>query len=330
MTAGTPRRAGLVVVGDCCVDVVLAGGAVAPIFGDVEQIVGRGTLTIGGSATITACSAARLGVSTRLAAHIGADPAGELLIGLLRGRGVDTDDVRRDPAAATGVTVNLSRAHDRAILTAPGALALLCVDDLRPGLLATAAHLHVGSYFLQPTLQPGLPGLFASAKRDGVSVSVDPGWDPAGLWDRILDVLEWVDVLFVNDAEGAAIAGRITGAGAPAERHDVLAVLGEWCPTVVVKHGARGATASTGGERVTVPAPAVDVVDSIGAGDSFAAGYLHAWLAAEGLVTCTAYGCAAATLSTRADGGVDGQGDHREVAALAEQLAAQATDRSSR
>ena len=288
--------ADLLSLGDCNPDLVLMGGDLVPAFGQREQLADRAVLTIGGSAAITACGAARLGVETALVAAAGRDPLGDYVVGAVRDRGVDVSGVRRS-GSETGITVILSRGDDRAILTATGAMTDLTAEHVGGALLAGARHLHVASYFLLAGLRPGLPGLVAAAHAAGVTVSLDPQDDPAGEWRSGLpELLPHLDLLFVNEHESAAL--------------DTSA-----CPIVVVKHGPNGAAARTAAGEVRHPGVAVDSVDATGAGDSFDAGFLAAWLGGAGIEEALALACACGALSTRAPGGTDAQPTRAEAAA---------------
>jgi sugar/nucleoside kinase (ribokinase family) len=286
----------LLVLGDCNPDLILMGGDLVPAFGQREQLADRAVLTIGGSAAIMACGAARLGLETALVATVGADPFGDYVAGAVRDRGVDISGVRRSDAA-TGVTVILSRGDDRAILTATGAMSDLTAGDVDREFLAGARHMHVASYFLLEGLRPGLPSLVAAAHAAGATVSLDPQDDPAGLWQSGLpELLPHLDVLFVNEQERAAL--------------DTSA-----CPLVVVKRGPDGATARTSAGEVRRPGVAVESVDATGAGDSFDAGFMAARLEGADLEDALALACACGALSTRAPGGTDAQPTRAEAAA---------------
>src|SRR5262245_39441687 len=112
----------LLVVGDANPDLIVRGGDVVPTFGQREQIVDEAALVLGGSGSIMACGAARLGLSVGIAACVGDDALGRFTVEALDGAGVDTGAVQVLPGP-TGVTVALARDDDRAILTARGALA---------------------------------------------------------------------------------------------------------------------------------------------------------------------------------------------------------------
>jgi sugar/nucleoside kinase (ribokinase family) len=287
----------LLVVGDCNPDLLLCGGDVVPEFGQREKLVETGALVIGGSAAIAACGAARLGLRTAFVGVVGDDLLGRFMLAALTARGIDVSGCVTDPALATGITVALVRGDDRAILTAPGAIPALTAPQVGRGLLRSARHVHIASYHLLDGLRPGLPGLVADAHAARLTVSLDPQGDPGGGDTAALARLAHeVDVLFVNEQEDAALETR-------------------GCPLVVVKRGRKGALARWATGVVEQAAIPVDAVDATGAGDSFDAGFLAAWLAGQPLAAALALGCACGALSTRALGGTAAQPTRAEARA---------------
>jgi sugar/nucleoside kinase (ribokinase family) len=291
----------LLIVGDANPDLVLRGDVV-PRFGQAEQLLDAANLVLGGSAAITACGAARLGVPTRLIAAVGDDLYGRFVEQALAERGVDARLKRvGDP---TGLSVILS-GTDRAILTLSGAIAALSGADVA---LHGAGHLHVSSYFLQPDLAVDLPKLFADARAAGRSTSLDTTWDPAGRWTSVREVLAYTDVFFPNAAELAAV----TGIDDPAAAAATLVRDGT---TVILKDGAVGARAWWPGGGCEAPGIAVEVVDTTGAGDSFAAGFLAGYLDGEPMPVSLRMAVAAGSLSTQAAGGTAAQPDRAALSA---------------
>jgi sugar/nucleoside kinase (ribokinase family) len=279
----------LLVVGDCNPDLLLAGGDVEPEFGQREKLVDNASLVVGGSAAIAACGAARLGLRTAFVGAVGRDLFGTFMLDALTERGVDVTGCVVDAAVPTGLTVALVRGDDRAILTAPGAIPVLRADQVDRSLLGSARHLHVASFHLLDGLRPGLEGLVAEAHATGLTVSLDPQGDPGGGDAAMLARLAaGIDVLFVNEQEDAALDSS-------------------GCPLVVVKRGARGALARTAGGVVEAQAVPVSALDATGAGDSFDAGFLAAWLDSGGVPAALALGCACGALSARALGGTASQ-----------------------
>jgi sugar/nucleoside kinase (ribokinase family) len=342
----------LLVIGDCNPDVMVVGDDVTPAFGQQEKLVEQISLEIGGSASITAVAAARLGLRVGLAAAVGDDPAGRFMLGQLAAEGVDTAPVavRRD--APTGMTVALSAGGDRAILTSTGAVATLTARDVPSGLLAHARHVHVSSYFLvADSLGPGLAGLLGAARAGGASTSLDTNWDPAQRWadERLTAALGHVSLLLPNEAEALHLAGGALGVAAEAlggadvalgvadaalgladaalgvadaaTLEQAVSALTAAGPRLVVKLGERGALCFDGTRRYLAAPPPVPVTDTTGAGDCFNAGVIAGLLAGEDLPSAVALGCAVGAASTRAPGGTAGAPDLATARDLARHVA---------
>jgi sugar/nucleoside kinase (ribokinase family) len=197
----------VVVVGDINADLILSGD-VTPVFGQVEKLLDDASLLMGGSATIFACGAARLGLRVAFIGKVGDDVFGRFMRESLTARGVDTSGVVVDPTVKTGLTVILSRGHDRAMLTYAGTIGALRYDEIDWELIGSARHLHLGSYYLLEKLLPDVPRLFAEARRRGLTVSLDTNYDPAERWDSgIAETLRHVDIFLPNETELARIMG---------------------------------------------------------------------------------------------------------------------------
>jgi sugar/nucleoside kinase (ribokinase family) len=303
----------LVVIGDCNPDVLVLGADVTPAFGQQEKLVDTISLVIGGSASITAVAAARLGLRVALIAAVGADPAGTFMLDQLAREGVDVSAVAIRGDLPTAMTVALSRGGDRAILTALGAVASLTAADIPPALLTRARHVHVSALFLLPdSLWPGLAAALAAARAAGVTTSLDTNWDPAQRWrdERLSAVLAQADVLLPNEAEALALSGAgSTGAAA--------AALTGTGARLVMKLGDRGALCADASARQLVSLPPVTPVDTTGAGDCFNAALIAGLLQGLPLAAAAALGCAAGALSTRLPGGTASAPDLPSAATLA-------------
>jgi sugar/nucleoside kinase (ribokinase family) len=196
----------VVIIGDCNPDIVLSGPDVTPEFDQHEKLVPNAAVTIGGSGSITACACARIGLRTRFVGAVGDDLFGQFMIGRLHDWGVDTTLCPVLKGEATGFSVILNNDVDRAILTYPGTIGRLGREHLPLEDLVTARHVHVTAYFLQHRLASQLPDLVGQLRAAGVTVSVDPNWDPDGDWDSGLrSLLGSIDILFPNAAEARAI-----------------------------------------------------------------------------------------------------------------------------
>jgi sugar/nucleoside kinase (ribokinase family) len=293
----------LLVLGELNPDVIVAGAPRRPSFDQVETIVDAISITVGSSSAIVACGAARLGSRVAFVGVVGADAGGRFMLESLARRGIDATACRIDPDVATGATVVLSDGDDRAILTAVGAIDALRPEDVPDALLRRTRHLHVGSLYLQTALRPGLASLLQRARAAGVTISLDPNWDPTERWEPLEDLLRSADLILPNAAEVRALSRREDiVSGARALMHG-----GERGQIVVVKRGRGGATAVTADGAIDAEALPVAVHDTTGAGDTFDAGYLFGFLAGWPIRSCMDLAIACGSLSTSRLGGVDGQ-----------------------
>jgi sugar/nucleoside kinase (ribokinase family) len=306
-----PDRVDLLILGDANPDLVLTGD-VEPAFGQRERLLDGANLTVGGSGAIVACGAARLGLRVAFCGAVGDDLFGRFMRDELDRRGVDVKGLVVEPDRSTGLTVVFARPDDRAILTHEGTIGDLRAGSIDPEFLAAASHVHVASYFLQGRLAPDLPALFERVRANGATTSVDPNWDPSERWNGgVRGLLSYTDVFLPNATEAVHIAGT-------ASVDEAVIALAASTGLVVAKAGPDGAVAARGDELVHAPAPAVDAVDTTGAGDSFDAGFLVSWLAGDPLERALAIANACGGLSTRALGGVDAQPTIDEALAHAE------------
>jgi ribokinase len=287
--------------GDLCVDIVLTGPDVTPRFGQVEKLVEDYTLEMGGSCSIFACQAARLGLRTELLGKVGDDDFGRLMLRRMRECGVDTSLVAVDPTLKTGMGIALCPPGDRAILTYMGTINVLTPADVSDELLASTRHLHHGSYFLHTGLRPGIAEIFRRARALGVTTSLDTNWDPDDRWEGLDELLPLTDVFMPNDQEALHISRQPT-LEAAAQRF-----LAQGVRIVTLKAGSQGARVVTREESIARPVVPVSGGDSIGAGDSFDAGFLAGWLRGLPLERCLEIGMACGRGVASKIGGVAGQ-----------------------
>src|SRR5689334_11596657 len=300
----------LLVLGDANPDLVLHGGDVVPAFGQAEHLVDDARMTIGGSGAILACGAAKLGLRVAIAAVVGDDLFGRFIRDGLAEHGVDASGVHVDPDTPTGITVVLSGPDDRAILTMPGTIAALILDRIEPALLERVRHVHVSSYFLQAALIPSLSHVFLGVRSRGGTTSVDPNWDPSERWNGgLLDVLAVSDVFLPNAMEATRVAHT-------SDLEAAARSLSERAGVVAIKNGDRGAIAHSDGAMHRAEPVRVPLVDSTGAGDSFDAGFLAAWLDGAPVDRALALANVCGALSTREMGGTTTQPTMDEALAM--------------
>jgi sugar/nucleoside kinase (ribokinase family) len=290
-------RRGVVVIGDVMVDII-----VRP-----EGPLRRGTdrraairSHPGGSGANQAAWLAAMGIDTVLVARVGQAEAGSLE-SHLRGLGV-VPYLARDDARATGTLINLIDPDgERSFLTDRGANLGLCAEDLPQSLYQKGAAVLVSGYSLfAEAPRRAVQDFIAGARRAGLLVAVDAS--SSGFIEEVgaaafLDWTQGIDLLFANGDEAALLSGAST-TEAQIER------LGRHFATVVVKRGAGGAVAGTAdGITAETVAEAVAVVDTTGAGDAFAAGFLAAHLWERSLAQALAAGVAAGTEAVKVAGG---------------------------
>jgi sugar/nucleoside kinase (ribokinase family) len=312
----------VLVVGELNVDIVLSGLVSPPILG--REVLAQGMrMVLGSASAIFASGVARLGHPAGFVSKTGNDDFGRFCRNELRNAGVSTDRLLLS-SEPTGATIVLSTRDDRALVTHLGAIADLSYEDLPPNLFQGYQHLHLTSYFLQERLRPAFPRLMREAKAAGLSVSFDPNSDPAQAWSHeIWEVMRVADVVFVNQSEAQALTGT-------SKTCDVLAMLAERIACAVLKQGSEGATAVRGAETIHGDPFRVRVVDTTGAGDSFAAGFVHGLLTKRPLRECLRLANATGALSTTAVGGTAAQPDSETLASfLVSQGAASVTEHSA-
>lgn len=292
-------RFDVTIAGELNLDLILYG-LPKQLVPERELLADRMMLTLGSSAAIVAHNLAALGSRIGFQSRIGDDPLGKIALERLGESGTDVSLVRRVPGlVTTGLTVILHNESWRNILTYMGTIAELTWDDLDLDYLADARHFHLSSYYLHRALRPRIGELFQHLKSKGLTISLDTNDDPEDRWEGGLrEVLRFVDVLLPNEREACKIAG--TG-----DLEAAIQKLSDLVPLLVVKLGRKGALAQRGKERFVSPAKNIIPVDSVGAGDSFDAGFLHEYLRGADLQKCLARGNAAGALSTTRPGGTE-------------------------
>lgn len=266
-----------VIVGDIMMDVTALIETDIVYASDTPAQV---SLQPGGAAANTAAWLATTGHGATLVGCVGDDAFGDHLGRGLAGLGVDLR-LQPAPGHTTGTCVIVvDRRRERTMFPDPGANSALTEAAFRDDVITAGCHVHLSGYTLinEQSRPAGLAAL-AGAERAGASVSLDPA--SAGPLLQCLDVvtplLPRLDVLIANEAEASVLTGV-------ADPLAALALLAGIVPTVVVKLGANGVAASSGGMVVQRPAHATDVIDTTGAGDAFTAGFLPVWMRGGSLV----------------------------------------------
>jgi len=289
----------ILVAGEINPDLILTGD-VKPEFNQVEKLIDSAVLTVGSSSAIFACGAARLGLKVAFIGVCGDDVFGHFMLDEMQKRNVDVSNVIIRPNGQTGLSVILNQDADRAILTHLGLIADLQASDIPDSLLRQTRHFHVASYFLQTKLQPDLPALFQRAHSFGLTTSLDTNYDPFEKWTGFDELLSATDVFLPNKTEALSIT----------QANDVESAarqLAKKCKLVAIKLGADGALACTHNKITHAESISVNVVDSVGAGDTFDAGFMVGYLNDWPLEKSLRLACVCGAMSTQKAGGTEGQ-----------------------
>jgi len=270
------------VVGDLLVDVVARPEGPLRLGSDTAA---RVRLAGGGSAANTAAWIVAAGGSAVLLAAVGDDPLGVVARADLAAAGVDLVGPVLDGVATGTCVVIVGPDGERTMLPDRGANDALPIEAVGPAVAdPNVAWVHVSGYALlhEGSRAAGVAAL-AAARERGIPTSVDAA-SSGPLRDLgaevVWDLIAGTDVLFANTDEVAALGGLEAAEGRIVE--------------AVVKRGAAGATWTDGWARVPVPAIAAVVVDTTGAGDALAAGYLAATVAGADVDVALAAGVALA------------------------------------
>ncbi len=289
----------VVVIGELNVDIILNQIEGFPEMG--KEILAQGmNITLGSSSAIFASNLSTLGTNVAFIGKIGKDNFASLVLDSLKSKRVDTSHILQSEILNTGATLVLNYDQDRAMVTYPGAMEDLKLIEIDFDFLSGVRHLHFSSIFLQPGIREDLPTLFSEAKALGLTTSLDPQWDPAEKWDvNLTSLLPELDIFLPNMAEFLLLTNSKT-------MEEGIEKISKIAPDLmlVIKNGADGAFGWKKGKLVHQPAFLnTEVVDCIGAGDSFNAGFIHAFLNGSSLENCLRTGALTGAVSTTRTGG---------------------------
>ncbi|MBO4585500.1 MAG: carbohydrate kinase family protein [Bacteroidales bacterium] len=285
-------------IGELNVDIILNGIESEPEIGK-EKFCKDMTVTLGSSTAIFAANAAALGSKVCFVGLVGKDSFGDLVRTSLEAKGVDTKYVMQGEVP-TGATICMSYGEDRANLTYQGSMDVMGFDDIDKDVFNHVKHIHLSSLFMQSGLLRDVHKVLDLAAEKGITVSLDTQWDPMETWK--LDyktVLPKITVFMPNETELKALTHKDNLESAIQE---VLPYLG--C-AMLVKCGSKGSLlVKKDGSRKELPAFLnKNVVDAIGAGDSFNSGFISAFVKGLSLEDCQETGNLTGAVNTTAAGG---------------------------
>ena len=288
----------VIVVGELNVDLIMNELDRFPEIGK-EILARQMILTLGSSAAIFASNISSLGAKVAFIGKIGKDKFGEVVLESLQNNDVDVSMIKIDDKCGTGATIILNVEEDRANTTYPGAMDLLTINDISQEDLSRAKHLHFSSFFLQPGMRDGVGKLFRTAQGLGLTTSFDMQWDPEEEWDLdIEEILPYVSVFLPNENELMYLSGKNN-------LNEAINFIQKYTDIMAIKSGNKGSTVCFGDEIINLPAFLNEsVIDAIGAGDSFNAGFIYKFIMGNSIPECQEFGNLTGAMSTTAAGGI--------------------------
>ncbi len=300
------------VIGAAIVD-VLVGPVNASVFEKGSMAMETTKMSFGGDALNEAVALSKLGVSVELVSKVGRDEAGDRVLHFLEKKGVDTSRVLQEEELSTGINVVLiDEAGERHFLTNPhGSLRKLSLQDIEPYVDEAADIVSFASVFVSPLLDvETMECLFQKIKsKPGRVLVADMTKAKNGeCLEDLKDLLPYIDYILPNEAELALL----TGIDDAQENARLLVEAGVSC--AVIKRGEKGCLIRTKDTCLEILAyPVERVVDTTGAGDSFAAGFLWGLTQGLGLEECGYLACATASCTVECAGAVEGISSTDEI-----------------
>ena len=291
------KKNDVIVIGELNIDLILSDIAKFPEIGK-EVLANEMKQTLGSSSAIFANNLSILGTRVSYLGKVGNDGYADQIFSVLQQAGVDVSNILRSQKLYTGITVALNFGNNRAMVTYPGAMCDLTINDISDDALRSSSHMHLSSVFLQTGVIPDIVALFKKAKSFGLTTSLDPQWDPEEKWNlNLKELLPFVDVFLPNETELKNLSGSEF-------IMDGINVIKPFSNVIVVKNGTEGAIMWDGKKVVNHPACLNEnVVDAIGAGDSFDAGFINGFINHKSLEECLELGIMMGAVNTTAAGG---------------------------
>ena len=292
------------IIGAGVVD-VLAGAVDEKIFTADSTEMNYVKISFGGDALNQSIALSRLGKNVQWINKVGDDDSGQRILNYAATNGVDVSDVKVAAGLETSVTVVLVDGRgERRFLTNPnGSMRKLSEEDILPKIDSMAEIVSFASMFVSRLLDvPAMEHLFRRIKSSGRTLAIDMKFPAHGeTLNDLSGVLSNADYFFPNEFELAALTGDDD------INKNIAALLNCGLKCAVVKRGGKGCIIATPSAQIEIPAYHVEkVIDTTGAGDCFAAGFL--WALSEGwqLEQCGKFACASASCSVEEIGAVTG------------------------
>jgi len=236
------------------------------------------TFASGGSAANTIHGLAMLGADTGFIGSIGRDDTGDFFENDMKKAGVNTLLIRRDSVTGTAVAL-VTRDTERTFATHLGAAVELSADDFRPLLFEDFDILYLEGYLITDFKVIDTACRIARENKMLIALDLSSYNVVEGFLDQFKEIIEkYVDILFANEQEAKAFTGH--------EPEKALTMLSELSEIVILKVGAEGSWVKSKDELIKISAFPVQCIDTTGAGDLYAAGFLYGFSHGMNLEKC--------------------------------------------
>ena len=258
-----------------CLGLVVADVVASPVKEFPEKgkliLVDNMELHSGGCAVNTGITLKRLGVDTGVMGKVGDDGFGEFLINVLKKEGLDTEGIKKEKESHTSSTmVIVDPDGERRFIHFIGTNGKFSLKDISWEIISKCKILHVAGAMLMPSFDgKPLSSLMKKAKEMGKITSLDTAWDFTGKWLSLIeDSLPYVDYFLPSLEEAKMLSGMEN------PRDIAQFFLKRGVKVVGLKMGDKGSYVTDGKNEVISPAYKIEVIDTTGAGDAFAGGFL--------------------------------------------------------
>ncbi len=301
------KKYDVLVVGELNVDLILY---------DIKKTISLGkeifakdmVLTLGSSSAILANNLSVWGAKVAFLGKIGKDVFSDIILQTLQKSNVSTEHIIVSEQSKTGATIALSYGNERAMVTYPGAMSELTEKDITDEVLLQAKHLHISSIFMQEALLEDVVKLYKRAKNLGLTTSLDTQWDPFEKWNvDFKEMLPYVDIFLPNKEELLEITKSKT-------INEGYQKIKDYSNIVVIKDSTNGSYLFCKKMEIHQPAFLMkNIIDAIGAGDSYNAGFLKEYIQGNDLQKCIVEGTVSGAINTQGKGGTGAFSDVKNI-----------------
>lgn len=304
----------VIAIGELNVDLILNKIDGEPEIGK-EKFAGDMIMTLGSSTAIFAANVSSLGSRVGFVGMIGKDSFGELVKSSLQEKGVDTSLLIETDKSATGATIVLNYNEDRANVTYQGTMDMMSFRDIDKAVFEKTKHIHLSSIYLQSGIKKDLVEILSYAREKGVTTSLDTQWDPLEKWDfDYKTLLPLISVFMPNEKELQFLTGSST-------LEEAVEKIRPYINICIVKRGNKGSLMLfSDGTSCSLDAFLnKDVVDAIGAGDSFNAGFINYFVQGRSPEECQRFGNLTGAINTTAAGGTSAFSSKENITRIAKE-----------